>query len=514
MIFLDLITMSSDTESDWSDVDEIFGDERNIESTLCLFCESRLPSIEDCFLHVQKVHQVDIKSLICDFNLDFYSYIKFVNYTRKNCLEPCNVKELSMDSFMSDEFLKPVVSGDMMLQFDIDSYLENNKATGKNINNTEIEKKLLVAEERANLAEEFLERTIDDLNNCRTKLQSLLLKESSVVSDVESHSVDENIGYFSSYAHYGIHEEMLKDTTRTRAYQQFILNNPKVFEGCSVLDVGCGTAILSMFAANAGASKVTGVDNSEIAYHAMDIVKENGLESLISISKGKAEDLCVKEKFDIIISEWMGYFLLFESMLDTVIYCRDHYLAENGCIYPDKCNIQLVAMDDHQLYENKVKYWDNVYGFKMSSLKSNVFEEPLIDIADHKHYISKPVKVKHLDLMTISVSDLDFDETFQLVVTRDAVCSSILGYFDISFGEESEKIPNPVSFSTSPECNPTHWKQAIFLLKEPFHCKTGEVVRGRIFCKKNKKDNRALDIALIFYGENDNIKFRQHYVIS
>jgi hypothetical protein len=28
------------------------------------------------------------------------------------------------------------------------------------------------------------------------------------------------------------------------------------------------------------------------------------------------------EKVDIIVSEWMGYFLFYESMLDTVIYSR------------------------------------------------------------------------------------------------------------------------------------------------------------------------------------------------
>ena len=33
---------------------------------------------------------------------------------------------------------------------------------------------------------------------------------------------------------------------------------------------------------------------------------------------------------DVIISEWMGYFLLFESMLDTVLYARDKYLVEGG----------------------------------------------------------------------------------------------------------------------------------------------------------------------------------------
>ena len=57
----------------------------------------------------------------------------------------------------------------------------------------------------------------------------------------------------------GIHEEMLKDTVRTGSYRNAIVNNPHLFKDKLVLDVGCGTGILSMFAAKAGAKHVVGV---------------------------------------------------------------------------------------------------------------------------------------------------------------------------------------------------------------------------------------------------------------
>jgi FkbM family methyltransferase len=100
---------------------------------------------------------------------------------------------------------------------------------------------------------------------------------------------------------------MLKDTIRTESYQKFITSNSALFKGATVLDIGCGTGILSMFAAQAGAKKVFAVDASKVAFKAMRNVKENGWSEIVEVIHGKIEDL---DEGKIIISEWMGYFLL------------------------------------------------------------------------------------------------------------------------------------------------------------------------------------------------------------
>lgn len=52
---------------------------------------------------------------------------------------------------------------------------------------------------------------------------------------------------------------MLKDEVRTMTYRNAMYHNKHLFRGKVVLDVGCGTGILCMFAAKAGAAKVFGV---------------------------------------------------------------------------------------------------------------------------------------------------------------------------------------------------------------------------------------------------------------
>ena len=51
----------------------------------------------------------------------------------------------------------------------------------------------------------------------------------------------------------------------------------------------------------------------------------NGLQNQIEIIKGLMEDIELPEKVDVIVSEWMGYCLLYESMLSSVITARDRY---------------------------------------------------------------------------------------------------------------------------------------------------------------------------------------------
>merc|ERR1712129_485562 len=117
---------------------------------------------------------------------------------------------------------------------------------------------------------------------------------------------------------------------RTLAYKHFIETNAQFFKDKIVMDVGAGTGILSIFAAKAGAKHVIAIDCSDIAKKAQTIIKNNEFADKISIIQQKVEDIKALphgiDKVDIIISEWMGYFLLYESMLSSVLFARDKWL--------------------------------------------------------------------------------------------------------------------------------------------------------------------------------------------
>ena len=165
--------------------------------------------------------------------------------------------------------------------------------------------------------------------------------------------------YFDSYAHFGIHEEMLKDEVRTKTYMNSIIQNKHLFKDKIVMDVGCGTGILSMFAAKAGAKQVIGVECSSIIHQAKKIIDANGFSEQITLLHGKVEEVELPEgieKVDIIISEWMGYFLLYESMLDTVLVARDKFLKKGGLLFPDKATLYIAAIEDGEYMNEKIHF--------------------------------------------------------------------------------------------------------------------------------------------------------------
>ena len=66
-------------------------------------------------------------------------------------------------------------------------------------------------------------------------------------------------------------------------------------------------------------------------------------------------------------------------MLDA----RDKYLRPGtGIMLPDKAVLYVTAIEDGQYRQDKIDFWDNVYGFNMKTIKDIAICEPLVDVVD------------------------------------------------------------------------------------------------------------------------------------
>ncbi|KAJ6698918.1 PROTEIN ARGININE N-METHYLTRANSFERASE [Salix purpurea] len=316
--------------------------------------------------------------------------------------------------------------------------------------------------------------------------------------------------YFDSYSHFGNMQEMLKDVVRTKTYQNVIFQNKFLFKDKIVLDVGAGTGILSLFCAKAGAAHVYAVECSHIANMAKEIVESNGYSNVITVLKGKIEEIELPvAKVDIIISEWMGYFLLFENMLNSVLYTRDKWLANDGIVLPDKASLYLTAIEDAEYKEDKIEFWNNVYGFDMTCIKKQAMGEPLVDTVDQNQIVTNCQLLKTMDISKMASGDTSFTVPFKLVAERDDYIHALVAYFDVSF----TKCHKLMGFSTGPRSRATHWKQTVLYLEDVLTICQGEALTGSMTVAPNKKNPRDIDITIKYSlnGQRCVASRTQHY---
>lgn len=307
--------------------------------------------------------------------------------------------------------------------------------------------------------------------------------------------------YFNSYSSHHIHEEMLKDTHRTNTYRNAIEGNKNDFKDKVVLDIGCGTGILSIFAAKAGAKHVYAIDAAEIALFAKEIVKDNGLADKITVFHGKIEELDLpfgEGEVDIIISEWMGYFLLYESMLDCVLWARDKFLnKETGKMLPDRAKMYVSAIEDSQFMGDKLSFWENVYDVNMSCMTKGLFRDPIVDTVPPENIMSDGCKILDLDLVKMKKEDVEFSNFFSLNVLYNDNVHAMVFWFDTDFSN----LENPVTLTTSPHKQYTHWKQSVLYLDKPLRVHMSDIIYGSIAVRQDRVNFRELNIKMSFHLE-------------
>jgi len=191
----------------------------------------------------------------------------------------------------------------------------------------------------------------------------------------------------------------------------------------------------------------------------------------------------------------MGYCLLFECMLPSVLVARDRWCGLTGLVFPDVASMHLCGWFDEAYYKKKIGFWSNVYGFSMNSMKDQIWCEPQTEPLQKSAVVTDTYLFKAFDINKVKIEELDFTSPFTLTITDEnqKEMHGFASYFDIQFLKHCE----PVSFSTGPFTKDTHWHQTIFLLSQPISVSKGDNVVGTISCKRHKH-YRSLQIVIQF----------------
>ena len=287
----------SDGEEAWDEdgeggIVDLFGSDTVFESADALWT------------NCQSAHGLDARGAVaaaagwCDDDA-FFRQVRLVNFVRRAVADGRAAAEIVRDvtapnaSFWSDEaFMVPVLADDVLLQQldmgDGDSSLDGEEEEeGGAAGASEGGDRSGGAMAALRAENGALKLQLRDM-----RARTLELMGESEVGDVRGDGVapiEDSAYYFKSYSHYGIHETMLKDVARMKAYRAAL--NPTAVEGKTVLDVGCGTGVLSIFAVQNGAAHVVAVDASDIVTDTRRIIAANGCTEKITVVQSRLEDI-------------------------------------------------------------------------------------------------------------------------------------------------------------------------------------------------------------------------------
>lgn len=264
------------------------------------------------------------------------------------------------------------------------------------------------------------------------------------------------------------HIPRLNDHERNDAYETAL--SRAIRPGDLVLELGAGSALVSMMAARAGAERVIAAEPlPALAGVARETVALNGYADRVSVVAKRPQDLKLgvdlERPADVLVSNVVNVGMLAPDMLAILDHARRNLARPGARIIPAAATVwaQLIQADDLR----RVSPIRTVSGFDMS--RSDQFRSPgyqQIDLAHDVHQtLSEPFPAWFFDFR-VSMPDSDL-KSLTVQATKAGTVQGVAFWFDLHMDEE-------VVYSSRSTARTNHWKQAAYFFGQDFHVAQGQ----------------------------------------
>ncbi len=246
----------------------------------------------------------------------------------------------------------------------------------------------------------------------------------------------------------GFHRHLLADEVRTGAFIEALRRT--VRPGDFVVDLGAGTGVLSVAAAQAGAGNVIGVERAGIVNQAKALAAANGVS--VKLVQGAADDVRLLRVVDVLVSECLGLAGLGGAMIGAVKRARDRWLKPGGVVIPKRVRVYAAPVEDAEAHAF-VHCWKeaSIAGVRLDALDAGVEHNLYIASFGERHLLADPVEVCASDLQTGPLEDAVLG-TATTVARRSGAMHGWALWFEAD-------LTNEISLGSGPFDAPTVWEQ-------------------------------------------------------
>jgi len=271
------------------------------------------------------------------------------------------------------------------------------------------------------------------------------------------------------------HLSMMVDDVRTGSYRQAI--SQVIRKGDVVVDVGCGSGILSFLACRAGAGHVYAIEREAVIEVAKLVAAKNGLQDQVTFFNDVSFSVELPERADVILTETMGTFGFEEGILGSLTDARDRFLKEGGRLIPHSVELFLVPVELPKFYEHVIDFWvTGCQGLDYSPVRELTVNNFHPLKLHEGTFLSEPTHVERIVFAETKRAEVDTNVSFY--ATRRGRLHGLAGWFN------AELVPG-LQVSNGPGDRASHWGLAFFPIDRPVPVERG----NRILTEISSTDN-------------------------